>query len=228
VSVQPLHRHGVGYLPLEDYGLIGDGATAALVGRDGSIPWLCLPRFDSPAVFCGLLDAAHGGMFTVAPDLLVAAGQRYEPDTGVLVTELHGPNGVVELTYALTLRSGADLAEDALAGRGELLRTPRLAAGRVKLQVELEPRAATIEAGGGGLRIRPVGRSDPELHLVASAPQDGLRCYLELEAGDRLHVLLRWRPGASWSPAIDFERLLDATRSSWQGWARHIVYDGPE
>lgn len=49
-----------GYLPLEDLGLIGDGATVALVGLDGSIPWLCLPRFDSEPLFCGLLDQAAG------------------------------------------------------------------------------------------------------------------------------------------------------------------------
>ena len=77
-----------GYLPLEDLGLIGDGATVALVGLDGSIGWLCLPRFDSEPVFCGLLDRERGGHFTIAPEELTEARQRYEPDTGVLVTEL--------------------------------------------------------------------------------------------------------------------------------------------
>ncbi|MFJ2164904.1 trehalase-like domain-containing protein [Streptomyces griseofuscus] len=60
-------RRRDGYLPLEDLGLIGDGTTAALVGLDGSIPWMCLPRFDSDPVFCALLDHARGGHFTVAP-----------------------------------------------------------------------------------------------------------------------------------------------------------------
>jgi alpha,alpha-trehalase len=93
-------RDREGYPPLEDLGLIGDGATAALVGLDGSIYWMCLPRFDSEPVFCGLLDRERGGHFTIAPDELTEARQRYEPDTGVLVTELRSPTGLVRLTDA--------------------------------------------------------------------------------------------------------------------------------
>jgi GH15 family glucan-1,4-alpha-glucosidase len=223
-----MRRHG-GYLPLEDYGLIGDGATAALVGRDGAIPWLCLPRFDSPPLLCGLLDTARGGAFTVTPDPLVAAGQRYEADTGVLVTELHGPDGIVELTDALTLRSGADLAEDTPAGRGELLRSAHVLTGRVRLLVELDPRGgATVETRGGGLRVRPPDRPGLDLHLMSSKPLPGLRTHVELAAGDRLDLLLRWRPGAHRAPAIAFDRLLDATRVAWRTWTRRLAYDGPQ
>jgi len=116
----PLCRLG-GYLPIEDHGLIGDGTTAALVGRDGRVSWLCVPRFDSAPLFCGILDAGRGGHFTVAPEDLVESRQFYESDTGVLVTEMRGRTGLVRLTDALTLRSGADLGEDVTAGRGELL-----------------------------------------------------------------------------------------------------------
>jgi GH15 family glucan-1,4-alpha-glucosidase len=112
-----------GYLPLEDLGLIGDGTTSALVGLDGSIPWLCLPRFDSEPLFCGLLDAGGGGAFTVAPDEVVEARQRYEPDTAVLVTELRSPTGLLAVTDALVLRPGTDLSDDAPAGRRELIRS---------------------------------------------------------------------------------------------------------
>ncbi|BDT92472.1 hypothetical protein IFM12275_24480 [Nocardia sputorum] len=84
---RPIRSTG-GYLRLEDYGLIGDGATAALVGLDGSIPWMCLPRFDAEPLFCGLLDRATGGHFTPAPPELTEARQRYQRDTGVLETEL--------------------------------------------------------------------------------------------------------------------------------------------
>ncbi|CAA9215932.1 MAG: Glucoamylase [uncultured Acidimicrobiales bacterium] len=107
---EPLVRHG-GYLPLEHFGLIGDGTAAALVGRDGTVAWLCLPRFDGDALFSSILDAEHGGGFRIAPADTVEARQRYEPDSGVLVTEMRSPTGLVHVVDCLTLRSGADLNE---------------------------------------------------------------------------------------------------------------------
>jgi GH15 family glucan-1,4-alpha-glucosidase len=103
-------------------GLIGDGTTSALVGLDGSVLWLCLPRFDSEPLFCGLLDGARGGCFRVAPDEVIEARQRYAPDTAVLTTELRSPTGLVAVTDGLALRPGTDLSDDAPAGRRELIR----------------------------------------------------------------------------------------------------------
>src|SRR5262245_46092578 len=93
-TLRPVRRLS-GYLPLEDLGLIGDGATGALVGRDGSIPWLCGPGFDAEPLFCGLLDHARGGHCSVTPEGLLDARQLYETDTGVLTTELRTVTGVV-------------------------------------------------------------------------------------------------------------------------------------
>src|SRR5215472_1219913 len=107
-----------GYLPLEDLGLIGDGATAALVGRDGSVPWLCVPGFDGEPLFCGLLDHAKGGHFSVTLEGLLEARQRYETNTGVLTTEVRTATGLVRITDALVLRSRADLTDDAAADLG--------------------------------------------------------------------------------------------------------------
>src|SRR5215470_3167943 len=94
-----------GYPPLEDLGLIGDGATAALVGLDGTVHWLCVPNFDAQPLLCSLLDRERGGRFSITPDGVVEARQRYERDTGVLITELRTPTGLVRISDALVLRA---------------------------------------------------------------------------------------------------------------------------
>src|SRR4026207_2565082 len=86
-----------GYAPIENYGIIGDLHTVALVGNDGSIDFLCLPSFDSPTVFAALLDADRGGRFQIAPRLDDAVHrQLYLPDTNVLLTRFLSDSGVAE------------------------------------------------------------------------------------------------------------------------------------
>ena len=223
----PLHRIN-GYLPLEDSGLIGDGATAALVGRDGAISWLCVPRFDSPPLFCGVLDAARGGAFTVAPEDLVESRQFYEPDSGVLVTEMRSRAGLVRLTDALTFRSGADLAEGVPVGRGELLRVGRVLDGRVRLRIEVAPRGgAQADCVGGGLRLCCGSRPELELHLSSTATLDGLRTVREFTSGDYLAVVLRWRRGSYQQPIVP-DAFLHATLDAWRGWLKSFAYEGPQ
>src|SRR5688572_24901485 len=149
-----------GYHRLEDLGLIGDGETAALVGLDGCIPWLCLPRFASDAVFCALLDDAHGGHFTVAPEELREARQRYVPDTRVLVTEMRTPTGTVRVTDALTLRAGADLTDDTPAGRRELVRSAEVIEGAVRIRIDVEPRDGAFSPSLDGIEPRPSRHPD--------------------------------------------------------------------
>jgi GH15 family glucan-1,4-alpha-glucosidase len=86
------------YLPIAEHGLIGDLHTVALVGTDGTIDWYCCPRFDSPSVFGGILDADRGGAFRIAPDCDGwKSRQLYLPDTNVLVTRFLMPDGVGEV-----------------------------------------------------------------------------------------------------------------------------------
>lgn len=217
-----------GYLPIEDHGLIGDGATAALVGRDGAVSWLCLPRFDSPPVFCGLLDVEKGGAFRVAPEDLVESRQRYEDDTGVLVTEMRSRSGVVRVTDALSLRSGAELAEDVPACRRELLRWVQVLDGTVRLAVDVQPRGGLrVEPGGGGIRLHCERRPDLDLVLLSSVPLAGPRTVLDLAAGDQLTLLLRWARGSARHQPVSPEERLQATRDAWRRWMRHVEYDGP-
>ena len=86
------------YPLIADHGLIGDLQTAALVSTDGTIDWLCMPRFDSPSVFAALLDAADGGRFQIAPEGGdYTTRQLYLPDTAILVTRFMSEDGVGEL-----------------------------------------------------------------------------------------------------------------------------------
>jgi len=226
-SFRPVRRRD-GYLALEDLGLIGDGTTAALVGLDGSIPWLCLPRFDSEPLFCGLLDDAKGGKFTVAPDELIEARQRYEPDTAVLVTEMRSPTGLLAVTDALALRPGAVLSDDAPAGRRELIRSAVVLDGSVRVRVEIEPRGgASAHAAAGGLSVDAWRRPDLELHVRCSRPLGGLRSVHELRAGERLDVALSWG-GVYRYHRFDEEELLAATARSWRLWMEGFDYEGPE
>src|SRR5690349_13263946 len=87
------------YQPIENYGIIGDMHTVALVGMDGSIDWLCFPHFDSPSVFAAILDGNKGGRFKIAPPAdHVTHKQFYWPDTNVLVTRFLSADGVGEIT----------------------------------------------------------------------------------------------------------------------------------
>ncbi|TKJ22847.1 glycoside hydrolase family 15 protein [Blastococcus sp. CCUG 61487] len=223
-----------GYLPIEDHGLIGDGATAALVGRDGSIPWFCLPDFDSRPFVAGLLDAERGGSLDVTPVGLTASAQRYLPDTGVLVTELQGPDGRLELTDCLTLRSGADLGEQVAAGRGELLRTARVVSGTVEVDVRLRPLdALQYRQELGAWRLHWPAQPERELYLWCShdiePSRDGsLGGRVTLSQGDLLILTLHWSGQTHLLARTAPQRLIDQTAAAWRDWAEHIDYDGPQ
>ena len=216
-----------GYLPLEDLGVIGDGSTAALVGLDGSIYWLCLPRFDSEPLLAGLLDREHGGRFSVTLDAVTEARQQYEPDTGVLVTELRSGTGVVRLTDALALRAGADLTDDVPAGRGELVRSAVVLHGNARLHVGVEPRGgAQARAAASGLVIMPARRPDLRLHLRSSRPLSGLHSTYDLKQGDSLDLVLSWGRTHR-HHRFDTAAMLQATAAAWRRWMTHFNYDGP-
>ena len=217
-----------GYLPIEDFGLIGDGSTAALVGRDGCVAWMCVPRFDSEPLFCSLLDKERGGCFSLTPDRLVEGRHRYEPDTGVLITELRSETGVMRVTDCLTLRAGSDLNEDVPAARGELLRCVEVIDGEVDLVVEIAPRGgATADPTANALAIR-THRTDLDLRLVASVQLKGLRDRIHLGKGERADFSLRWGAGGGHRrPTRDPAEIVSATADAWRRWSRCISYEGP-
>src|SRR5579859_296451 len=95
------------YKPVADYGLIGNLETVALVGTDGSIDFMCFPRFDSPSVFACLLDCDKGGRFQLAPVLSGAQSkQLYFPDTNILLTRVLAADGVAEVSDFMPIDDG--------------------------------------------------------------------------------------------------------------------------
>lgn len=219
-----------GYLPIEDHALVGDGSTCALVARDGAVAWLCVPRFDSPPVFCGILDRRRGGHFRIAPEQMVETRQRYEPDSAVVVTEMRTSAGTVEVRDCMVLRSGADLREDAAAARGELLRSVRAVSGDVRLHVEIEPRGGCeSRRRAEGLRLASPALPGLDLQLEATRPLEGRRTVMDLRQGDRVDFVLRWG-GAVHRHAggPDPGDLLRQTTEAWRRWIGCLDYDGPQ
>ncbi|UFS70696.1 glycoside hydrolase family 15 protein [Geomonas sp. RF6] len=226
-SWKAIKRHD-GYLPIEDHGLVGDGDTAALVGADGAISWLCVPRFDSDPLFAAILDATHGGSFILTLEDAVESRQYYLEESGVLITELRGASGTIRITDALTLRSGADLSEDVAAGRCELIRRVEVLQGNPQIRVSVAPRGGgAVEGGGGACRIRWALQPHLNLHLF-SPEMHGLSSSYSAREGERFHLILRWGEGSSRHGSGAPETLIEETLRAWRRWIAGFNYQGPQ
>src|ERR671911_1998474 len=98
----------VSYSPIEHYAIIGDCRSAGLISRDGSLDWLCLPRFDSPSIFAAMLDAENGGRFLVRAVREFRTERRYLPNTNVLETVFRTPTGACVLRDLMSISSEED------------------------------------------------------------------------------------------------------------------------
>lgn len=124
------------YEPIENYGMIGDMHTVALVGMNGSIDWLCIPNFDSPSVFAAILDDKKGGRFQIAPvDEDVTSKQFYWPETNVLITRFLAPHGAAELTDFMPVGPAASHGPK----RRQLMRRVTAVRGTIQFRMECQP-----------------------------------------------------------------------------------------
>ncbi|HEU5420105.1 MAG TPA: glycoside hydrolase family 15 protein [Streptosporangiaceae bacterium] len=225
--------------PIADYALLSDCHTAALVSRDGSVDWLCFPRFDSPSVFGRLLGDA-GGHWSIRPAAAFRATRRYLDKTMVLETTFSTGTGSVTLTDALAMGAserGHDLGGGA---PGLLLRQLTGLRGQVELEIEYVPRTEygliwpLLSVADGGL----AGHGGADITML-SAPvslpprDDGTavgRC--TIGRGERLSFGLHYgHPGGPapriWTPD-DLASRLAGTVAAWQSWSDlHQGYQGP-
>src|SRR5579862_3157603 len=125
-----------GYQPIEDYAIIGDLHTVALVGKNGSIDWCCLPQFDAPSVFGALLDTNKGGFFRIAPP--DAPGtvykQLYLPETNILITRFLTVDGVAEVTDFMPIK-----AADQAKHLHHIVRSIRVVRGAMEFHMTCRP-----------------------------------------------------------------------------------------
>jgi GH15 family glucan-1,4-alpha-glucosidase len=232
LSASPSERSAQDYVPIADYAAIGDGRTVALVARDGSVDWLCLPDLDSPSVFAAVLDVDRGGRFELQPDVPAQTQRRYLPGTNVLETTFTTEQGVVQVTDAMTLPNPD------LGPARELIRRVNGLSGRVPMRWRITP------AFGYGSPPRRIGLR--ARFPVALAGRDAL-AVCSWEAGeariDDEAIFGRFEARASSSALIALcaahqeplvfparehvERRLEATIGYWRRWAAQRVYDGP-
>ena len=225
-------RSARGYVPIGDYAAIGDGRTVALVARDGSIDWLCLPDLDSPSVFAAVLDADRGGRFALEPEIPARAERRYLPDTNVLETTFTTAQGVVQVIDAMTLPSSD------LGPTRELIRRVDCLAGRVPMRWRITPsfgygevpprigRRAGIPVAVGGRDALAVCSWE-----AGEARIDDRAIFGRFEARESSSALIALC-AAHQEPLVfptrdQVERRLDATAAFWRRWATQRAYDGP-
>ena len=224
--------------PIASYGLLSDCNSAALAGSDGSIDWLCVPRFDSPAVFGRLLDP-EAGHWQIVPAAPYTAERRYLEGTLVLETTFTTDEGVVRLRDALVFAEGQRSHALGLDAPHELLRSVEGVSGEVAMVLELAPRPEY------GL-VRPLFRKTEDGGRTFGGPNqvvvragvpvevDGatmLAAFVVAE-GDEVGFSLRWNPMTSTgveptAPAAVAARIED-TAEGWRSWeADHDIYEGP-
>ena len=212
-------------LPIEDYALIGDCHTAALVGRDGSIDWLCLPRFDSGACFAALLGGPGHGRWLIAPAAEVhGVRRRYRDGTLILETEFETNEGAVRIIDCMPLSNE----------RWDVLRIVEGLSGRVAMRMELIIRfdygsiVPWVQRSGDTL-LATAGPDTLELHTEVAVHGENMKTVAEFSVskGERTHFALNYRPShEATQQAIDPEQTLTATEKNWRKWSERCTFQG--
>jgi GH15 family glucan-1,4-alpha-glucosidase len=223
----------MGYQPIENYGIIGNMRTAALVGRNGSIDWYCAPNFDSPSVFGAILDDEKGGRFRIAPMAERAKSRQfYWPSTNILVTRFLHEDGIAELEDFMPVGLPAESR-----WYHHLYRRIRCVRGTVKISVVCRPafdygraKHETIFDKNGAV----FKSTEYSLSLCAGVPlqrdgHGGVTAEIALEEGkSQIFTLSDEKVAGVSCPASDDEaqELFEQTVKFWHGWLAHCSYRG--
>ena len=223
------------YKPIEDYGIIGDLHTVALVGIDGSIDWCCLPHFDSPSVFAALLDDAKGGYFKIAAAAPVRTKQLYLPETNVLITRIFSDEGIAEVIDFMPIEPRS--LEGKRPNYHQIIRRVSTVAGSVGFRLECFP-AFDYARERHEVRSYPQGVAfvSPSfsLGLVSPVPltvqDDGAVADFSLPRGKSATFYLRQvDQGSEANLLIPSESGQDAFRHTvnfWKRWLSQCSYSG--
>ncbi|QKW05733.1 glycoside hydrolase family 15 protein [Streptomyces sp. NA04227] len=216
---------------IEDYALIGDMQTAALVCRDGTVDWLCLPRFDSHAVFAGLLGTEEHGFWRLGPapahgsDPAAATRRSYRGDSLILESEWDTPRGTVRVTDFMPPRDGAP----------QLVRIVEGVTGRVPMRSALRMRFSygRIVPWVHKVDGRTVAVAGPDsvwLDTGVDTYGEDLTTYADftVSPGERIAFTISWQPSHHEPPPLpEPEQSLDATLDFWREWTDQCTYHGP-
>lgn len=220
------------YQPIENYGLIGNLHTAALVGMDGSIDWMCIPRFDSGSVFAAILDDQKGGRFRItAPGEKIRQQQHYWPNTNILITRFLHADGIGELVDYMPVGGAGGALKDLL------VRRIRVVHGRLPFRLECYPafdygRARhETSVAGNGVRFDGPGLS---LGLATSVPlqRDGEGAHADFALGEgetATFILRQLDPDndvGCCTEANESEERFRETVTYWQRWLSQCTYHG--
>lgn len=222
-----------GWLPLEQYGALGDGRSVALIGLDGSIDWWCVPHMDSPPLFDKLLAPETGGFFSITPSEPFVAERRYLPGSNILETIFITRQGRARLTESLNSGPAGRLPWAELGRRIEGIE------GKVNFEIAIDfgtqadtvspyvapnDNACVFHAG----RILGMFLHDHHVHIERKDDM-GVRAVLSLAAGQRSVVAIiagRDEPLVATPLALIDERI-DGSHREWCQWSKGLVYDGP-
>jgi GH15 family glucan-1,4-alpha-glucosidase len=223
------------YLPIEDYALIGDLHTVALVGKNGSIDWCCLPRFDAPSVFGALLDARKGGFFRIAPtdSSGVKNQQLYLPETNILLTRFLSSDGVGEITDFMPIKPIGTAKH-----KHHLIRSVTVIHGSMSFTLICRP-AFNYARDSHQVSLLEQGAlfQNQDFHLGLISPlaletdgQGGVQTTFTLHKGQSMHFLLESIPANGWTPQPltegRYQQAFQEALHYWRGWLSQCQYQG--